>query len=115
VKVLGTLLYVSVAWLFFFEKNLHLTISKIQALITPAAYAGSPLTILDRAFPTSTEVASLAALWGLAAVFFLLEWPSRDDDEPYGALRSIPASIVLVALTVLLAPMQESTFIYFNF
>ncbi len=115
IKTAATLLYVGLTWLFFFERDVMETFRKIGVMLTPSAYAGNPVKVLDAVFPTTSELAAVMTVWGMGILFLVLEWPSRNDDEPYGFMRSLPASVLLVILTVLLSPMRESTFIYFNF
>ena len=108
--------YVTFAWLFFLERDPAALRAKAAALFQPLAYApekirhlteilGGPLDLLVLALGLALAVAALA-LEGLSLL--------RHRD-PYQLTRSTPVALALIVLIVLLAPMEESSFIYFNF
>ena len=111
-----TFLYTAAAWLFFLERDPSLLRQKATALIQPAAYSLENLRHLAAAFPGPTNALTSAIILTLALAALTLEGLGlRSKSDPCHLARHPAASIVLVILTILLAPMQESSFIYFNF
>lgn len=111
-----TLLFTIAVWLFFLERDAALLKTKSMALLQPAAYSFGHLHHFMTAFPGPTSALTTALILTLAAAALALEGLDiRKKREPYHHARHPIASLILVLLTVLLAPMEESSFIYFNF
>ncbi len=103
------------AWLCFYELNTSRMLSKLALLLNPAAYAPGALKATIALFPPGDRFV-LAGLFVLVAGVLSLEWLSvRRLNEPYGYFRKKPVLILLVVLTVLLAPGKNNGFIYFAF
>lgn len=108
--------WITFAWLFFLERDTGLLFRKAAALFSPTAYqfpkAGDFLRSLD-----GPSAALALALTVLIALFALVVEGIgvRCRREPYQLLRHPTACVLSTVLIVLLAPMQESSFIYFNF
>lgn len=111
-----TFLYTMVAWLFFLERDIVLLQQKVISIVQPASYTLAQLNKLPVVFPSPTDALTTGTILILATSALALEgFGLRRYTEPYHLLRHPAACIVLVFLTVLLAPMEESSFIYFNF
>jgi D-alanyl-lipoteichoic acid acyltransferase DltB (MBOAT superfamily) len=111
-----TFIYTTAVWLFFLERNPAALKTKTLAMLDPSAYTIDHLHHLITAFSGPTDALTTASILILAAIALAIEGVGiRKQSEPYQILRHPAASIVLVFLTVLLAPMEESSFIYFNF
>jgi D-alanyl-lipoteichoic acid acyltransferase DltB (MBOAT superfamily) len=103
------------AWLGFYETNAATLSVKLRTLLTPAAYGPSFAREALAHFPTGSLVV-LAGLFLLIGIVQVLEWQSvARDEKPYGLLLRPRLLPVLVALTVVLAPSINNTFIYFAF
>ena len=112
----ATLIYVMFTWLFFFERNPQRLLEKATAIFNPSAYHPGDLSTLPQALGGPAPALVLALITILAGVALLLEGLNiRRKHEPYQILRHPAASITMVFLIILLAPMEESSFIYFNF
>lgn len=111
-----TLAYTLAAWLFFFERDPQLLQTKAIALCNPAAYGFQGLAGFASVFAGTTQALTLALVSAVAFSLLALEFIGiRRKLEPYHLLRMPAVSLLLVFLTVFLAPMEESKFIYFNF
>ncbi len=115
---LGWLLTVGsafLAWLFFYETNSGRLLAKLVMLGTPSAYGLDGLRATFAGIAPSDRIL-LAGMMGLVSVTLTAEWLSvRWLKEPFGYLRRRPVLVVLVILTVLLAPGKNNGFIYFAF
>jgi D-alanyl-lipoteichoic acid acyltransferase DltB (MBOAT superfamily) len=112
----GTFIYVIGAWLFFLERDSRLLLAKAVAILNPASYGiaglNTPLTLVAGI----NNALTLTLVMFIAVAAMSLEgFGVRKKLEPYHFLRLRPISLLLVILIVLLAPMEESKFIYFNF
>jgi len=102
------------AWLCFYETNTKTLVTKIFVLLNPREYGLNSLhNALHTILPASQFV--LCSLFLLAGATLLLEWFSVRRNEPYYYLRQPKIQILLVILTVWLAPVQNNGFIYFAF
>lgn len=111
-----TFLFCTAAWLFFFERDPVQFLPKAISFVNPAAYAPSLLTSLPRIFSGPSETAVTILILSLAFLALLMEGIGlRRSQEPYHLLRKPAATVLLAFLIVLLAPLEESSFIYFNF
>lgn len=103
------------AWLCFYETRTPELFQKIVTLLNPTSYK---LSNLGNAFATFEpgNAFVLGAFLLMAFTTLGLEWFSlRRFNEPYAILKRPAVLCVLVALTVWLAPSEESDFIYFAF
>ncbi|MEO8614663.1 MAG: MBOAT family O-acyltransferase [Luteolibacter sp.] len=108
--------YTTAAWLFFFESNPDRLKTKAISLFNPFAYAIHSLQRLPQVFPNPTHGITFGMILVLAFGFLALEFSGvKKNLQPYHFSRKPAVCMVLVFLTILLAPMEESQFIYFNF
>jgi len=103
------------AWLCFYETRTAVLLSKMSTILNPFNYT---ITNLQQAVasldPTNAFV--LGVFLAMAAATLLIEWISlRHHDEPYGILQKPAALVVMIMLTILLAPSEKNDFIYFAF
>jgi alginate O-acetyltransferase complex protein AlgI len=108
--------YTTGAWLFFLERDPHLLREKAHAILLPTAYSIDHLRKIPNIFvgPSDTVTTTLILLFAFA--FLALEWLDiRRGSAPYHHARQPGVTMALVFMTILLAPMEESSFIYFNF
>jgi D-alanyl-lipoteichoic acid acyltransferase DltB (MBOAT superfamily) len=114
-----TFFYAIAAWLFFFERDGDLLWEKATALLNPLAYLPAQAMALPSMFasPSDTVTVAFILMVGICALAAEgLEFRKKIvNPEPYRTLRKTPVIVLLAALTVWLAPMEESSFIYFNF
>jgi D-alanyl-lipoteichoic acid acyltransferase DltB (MBOAT superfamily) len=103
------------AWLCFYETRTAILLEKMSTILSPARYSIANLhAAIASLDPTNTFV--LGVFLAMAGVTLLIEWISlRRYDEPYAILQKPAALCLLIVLTILLAPAEESSFIYFAF
>ncbi|MGE9271012.1 MAG: MBOAT family O-acyltransferase, partial [Verrucomicrobiales bacterium] len=115
-RIAVTFAYSIVIWLFFFERDTSLMFTKALSLLHPLTYAPSHLLAIPRMFPGISDLVTVGFILILSLAALALEGLDiRWKQEPYHILRRPWASYTLIFLIVLLAPMEESSFIYFNF
>lgn len=113
---LVTFAYVTFAWLFFLERDPAALRDKITALLRPLAYAPEKIRQLPEILGGPLDLLVLGLGLALAFGALALEGISLlRHRDPYQLTRSTPVALALIILIVLLAPMEESSFIYFNF
>lgn len=113
---LVTFVCVTAAWLFFLERDPDLLLKKSFALVLPGAYSLDRLAAFPMAFPSPAELVTFAMVLGLGALSLAFEGMEiRRGIEPYRWLRCFPSLVTMVILIVMLSPMEDSSFIYFNF
>ena len=111
-----TFAYTTAAWLFFLEPDSALLWQKVQSLVDPGAYSIRNLQQSAAAFSGPVNAVTTVMILAFALGFLVLEGiGTRRQIEPYHLSRRPALCFVQVFLTVLLAPMEESAFIYFNF
>ena len=110
-----TMVYVFFTWLFFYETRMQVLKEKALALLSPSGYSLAHIREFTSFYNSRGEFLNTGFLLILAVMCMGMEWLSRNSESPYRHLRIFKVSIVLVILTVLLAPSQRSGFIYFNF
>lgn len=111
-----TFIYTIAAWLFFFERDTGLLQTKALALCNPSSYGLSGLKNPLMAVAGINNALTLALVMTIAVAALAIEALGiRKNREPYHFLRLPAVSLLMVVLIVLLAPMEESKFIYFNF
>lgn len=110
-----TMLGVAFAWLCFYESRTDVLMGKLMALVTPDSYGKNSI----REFIASLQVPQTASLAGVIALSIgaiSLEWSAlRRGGEPYAVFRRMPVLLLMVVLTILLAPGKNNAFIYFAF
>jgi len=112
----ATFAYTTAAWLFFLERDPELLGQKAHSLFQPAAYSLASLKHLHHAFSSPSDALTTCLIFLLAFGALALEGLGvRKGLEPYSIARVPAVSMALIILTVLLAPIEESPFIYFNF
>lgn len=111
-----TTLYLVFTWLFFLERDAATLLTKATALFTPQAYLPEKLAAIQAAFSGPTNALTTAFILLLAFALLILEsLDLKRKAEPYHIARKPLVALPLLFLTILLAPMEESSFIYFNF
>lgn len=110
-----TMAYVFFAWLFFYETSSQELWRKVGAITLPSGYSAEFLQDYMQMFTSRGELLNCAFLLLLSFVAIGMEAMSIKCDKPYKYLRAFGVSVILVILTVLLAPAQKADFIYFNF
>ena len=111
-----TTIYTFGAWLFFFERDPHALKLKAIAICNPAAYGAGALKNITHVFSGPVNEMTTGLIFLLAIALLALEaYGVRKQTEPYHFSRKPAVCIILVFLTVFLAPMEESKFVYFNF
>lgn len=111
-----TFVYVIGAWLFFFETNPEIMWQKAAALFHPFSYNLTNLSQLSNIQGDPSGLLSTVTVIFIAFAALAIEGLGlRKNQEPYQIARHPAFSCFLVFLIVLLAPMEESSFIYFNF
>jgi D-alanyl-lipoteichoic acid acyltransferase DltB (MBOAT superfamily) len=112
----ATFIYVVAAWLFFFERDSKILMVKALAIFNPLQYDLQAAKQLTSIFRSPSDAITLGTILLISFTLLLLEWWGlRRNTEPYHILRHPIASAILLFFTILLAPMEESQFIYFNF
>lgn len=111
-----TFAYTTAAWLFFFERDAALLRAKAFALVSPVSYGFARLKSLGHVFVGASDAVTMSAILVFSLALLALEWVDiRQNLAPYHSARKPAVCLILAFLTILLAPMEESPFIYFNF
>lgn len=112
---LGTMFAALLAWLCFYETRTDALWNKLIASFSLKAYHSAEWQQFAGMLKGGDAIV-LGSLLLLSAVTLTLEWLSvRWKNEPYSLLRQPWVLILLVILTVLLAPGRNNAFIYFAF
>jgi D-alanyl-lipoteichoic acid acyltransferase DltB (MBOAT superfamily) len=117
IKRAATFAYVIAAWLFFFERDGVILREKALTLISPLSYLPAKAQSLPAVFTNPSDAVTIGLIVLLGFVLLAAEGLDvrQAAPEPYKILRRRRIILLLAALTVWLAPMEESSFIYFNF
>jgi alginate O-acetyltransferase complex protein AlgI len=103
------------AWLAFYETRTPALFAKVKTLCVPGAYTASALRAALQRWPGGDQFV-LCCLLTMVVVVLALEWLSvARKNEPYYFLRRPWVVLILVVLTVVLAPGKQNAFIYFAF
>ena len=103
------------AWLGFYETRTGVLVMKLKTLFTPGAYGHAAVQEAAAQYFSSSGFV-LCCFLALTGVILLLEWLSiARHDAPYYFLRRPAVAVILVVLTVVLAPGKDNGFIYFAF
>ena len=112
---LMTMLACFYAWLCFYETSTPVLIAKMKLLLMPSAYSAVALREAVQLWSARNGII-LAGILLLTTLTLVMEWLSvRKKNEPYFFLRRPGILIVLVILTMFLAPQKNNGFIYFAF
>ncbi len=109
-----TMLVVFFAWTAFYEIRIDVLCAKYQILLNPADYLTfDGFNTFHFAFSDfMVEVVLLSLCLGV----FVLEYFSlRKGNGPYQLLRHPAVTVLLVFITMLIAPVSSNEFIYFSF
>jgi alginate O-acetyltransferase complex protein AlgI len=110
-----TMISVFFAWLAFYETKTGVLLKKIETLFTYSAYNREALFEAFRTV-TAGETYFLALILALTSATLVGEWFSiRKSTGPYSLFLTAPIVLMLVVLTVLIAPIANNGFIYFAF
>ncbi len=109
-----TMLFVTLAWIFFMESDWKVAWEKVQMLASPSKYQLSPAAVLGIFDGPKTVILALMIL-ALTGCVMIGEWYSKRSGELYGLFRNRWLQLALIAGIFFLAPASESRFIYFNF
>jgi alginate O-acetyltransferase complex protein AlgI len=108
--------YTTAAWLFFLEQDSTALWQKAASLVDPWAYSVGNLGHLQQLFGGPADTITTVFILALGTLALGLEWLGiRRGSEPYQLGRHPAASIAFVFMLVWFAPLEESSFIYFNF
>jgi D-alanyl-lipoteichoic acid acyltransferase DltB (MBOAT superfamily) len=114
-KWLLTMLTSFCAWLGFYETRTGVLVLKLKTLFTPGAYGHAAVQEAAAQYFSSNGFV-LSCFLVLTGGILLLEWLSiARHDAPYYFLRRPAVAVILVVLTVVLAPEKDNGFIYFAF
>lgn len=110
-----TMLFVFLCWICFLETRTDVLLTKLGTICNPGLYtvemAKSAIVITGGA-----EGFLLLSMLIIASLVILGEWLSqRWTDKDYNLLMRNPVQIIMVILTILLAPTTNNSFIYFAF
>ena len=126
-KLIGwalTIVFVSVAWLPFYQWDNTILLEKMKALLDTRAYLSSPMGELDILVKSKASLFYLAISIGIGCACIGLESLSRlrlekngDSSRlsPYYWSFGTPAQIIMVFAIMTLSPAQNNGFVYFNF
>lgn len=110
-----TMAGVFLAWLFFYQTDLAVLKQNLGAVLTPSAYSVPAL----KGFLASRGGADLLVLFGLCLItsgILLAEFfGQKSHENPYHYLSKFPVLMLLILLTVVMAPGARNSFIYFAF
>jgi D-alanyl-lipoteichoic acid acyltransferase DltB (MBOAT superfamily) len=103
------------AWLSFYEPRTDILLKKSTVLLMPSTYSVAALREATQGLASGNGIA-LGGFLLLAALTLAAEWLSvLHKNEEYYYLRRSGVLMVLVCLTLLLAPGKTNAFIYFAF
>ncbi|MEO7098011.1 MAG: MBOAT family O-acyltransferase [Luteolibacter sp.] len=112
----ATFAYTTAAWLFFFENDPVALKTKAISLVNPLAYGIQPLKSMPQVIANPSHGLTLGMILLFALGLLILEGlGTKRNLEPYHYLRKSAICMILIFVTIFLAPMEESQFIYFNF
>jgi D-alanyl-lipoteichoic acid acyltransferase DltB (MBOAT superfamily) len=103
------------AWLAFYETRTDALFAKVKALLTPSAYNAGALHDAVQSWSNAGSFVMVCFL-ALSGTVLLVEWLCvRKNHQPYRLLFQPAVLVVLIILTVILAPGKNNGFIYFAF
>lgn len=110
-----TVVAVLFSWLLFYETRTPVLLSAMRTLVSPSGYSARALAEWLAWGKSANGVVAMAFI-GLAGAIFLMEWRSlRAGGIAYSEFRRLWMQVILIVLTVWLAPGASNGFIYFAF
>ncbi len=109
-----TMTFVFYTWLLFYETSVEQICNKTMLLLDIRNYFDFSMDSLMSLVDNRTVLALLAVMMVLSLVTLLMEGLSLKK-SPYSYLLSVPAIFLMILCVIILAPVEPSTFIYFNF
>jgi alginate O-acetyltransferase complex protein AlgI len=110
-----TIALVFLTWLCFYETRSGVLFEKLRLILNPTNYSAGEFVLALKSIRDPNVFVSTCFLILSAATLFL-EWRSlRRAEEAYACLRKPAVMLILIALTVWLAPGKTNDFIYFAF
>jgi len=109
-----TMTFVTFAWIFFKEPTWEEAWTQIELIINPSYYYLSPNAIL-KIFSSPKAIILMVMMIVLIIGMMLGEFYSLRKGEFYGVFLNRWIQLIMIAGIFLLAPANESGFIYFNF
>lgn len=110
-----TMLFVVLAWMPFYETRGPQLAAKFAALVSPAAYGKAQLVAALQHWDGGNRLVLGAFLLFAAGAVLVEALSLRRGGEPYSLFRRGPVLVLLVVLTVLMAPGVNNGFVYFAF
>lgn len=109
-----TFFFTAFAWMFFKEPVLAACMKKLALFgqLSPASF--SPSAFLNL-FASPGDAVAMIGILLLSLIVFIIEFVSLRRGSAYSCFRDFRVQLVMIALTVILAPLDEGGFIYFNF
>ena len=103
------------SWLCFYEVRPDILFTKMACLFGPANYSAAALREMIQHWPANQWIV-FGGFFALSTLVLIFEWLSiRWRQEPFYYLRRPWVVVVLILLTVWLAPGENNGFIYFAF
>ena len=110
-----THLAVFLAWLCFFETDSAELFRKLGLLLNPTSYNGAAIGSFIGVMKSSGGFDVVIMLAMVACVSFVEMVSLKKEGEPYRLFRTKAAVVILIFMTVVLAPISTNDFIYFAF
>jgi len=119
-KALGTIvtfIFVTFTWIFFYERDSSLIQGKVLAVCDLRHYGREAILALPKIFGSGSDLVLALLILGISSVVLAAEgWSARRTElESYDFLKKTSVQVLQIFSIVLLAPMTQSGFIYFNF
>ncbi|MGA0888360.1 MAG: MBOAT family O-acyltransferase [bacterium] len=115
-KRLATFTFCTAAWLFFYEQDSEIMFNKALSLVNITDYSFPTAESIRLLLGENSNILTTGLITGLGMLALGMEgWSLRKKAEPYTHLRHPAIIVATAALIVLLSPIEESSFIYFNF
>ena len=112
---IATMLGAFFSWLCFYEVRPDILFAKMACLFGPANYSAAALREMIQHWPANQWIV-FGGFFALSTLVLIFEWLSiRWRQEPFYYLRRPWVVVVLILLTVWLAPGENNGFIYFAF
>jgi len=111
----STMIGMFLAWLCFYETRTSVLMQKMATVLNPLRYNAQALHEALTALPSASMLV-LGCFLVITFVTLVLEWRSVTKmQDPYSLLRRPGVLLLLVVLTIWLAPSKNNGFIYFAF
>jgi alginate O-acetyltransferase complex protein AlgI len=109
-----TMIAVFAGWMCFYESRPDILLTKTKVILNPASYTLAALGAAGNRWG-GPDLLVFAATATLCGIILFAEWRSLERGEPYVILRKPAVAVLLVILTIVLAPSRQNDFIYFAF